>query len=59
MTLAGVHPNDTVAVPIRDYECTTGSFELYWNISGDTVDIISPKPPGKAGISINSNGNLL
>ena len=53
VTLTGVCPNDTFIVPIGkqlDYECTanyTGSFLLYWNISGDTVDVyINPKPPG-------------
>ena len=52
-TLTGVCPNDTVTVPIGkqlDYECTggyTGPFVVYWNISGDTVDVNTfPKPPG-------------
>ena len=52
-TLTGVCPNDTVTVPtgkVLDYECTatyTGSFILYWNISGVTVAVnTNPKPPG-------------
>ena len=60
VTLTGVCPNDTFTVPIGkqlDYECTatrsTGSFLLYWNISGVTVDVTTnPRPPG---ISIGSN----
>ena len=53
VTLIGVCPNDTFTVPIGkqlDYGCTatfTGSFNLYWNISGVTVDVTTnPKPPG-------------
>ena len=62
MTLTGVCPNDTFTVPIGkvlDYECTatfTGSFDLYWNISGVTVDVTTnPKPPG-IGIGITNSG---
>ena len=62
MTLTGVCPNDTFTVPIGkqlDYECTatyTGSFLLYWNISGVTAnEIANPKPPG---IGIDGSGTM-
>ena len=61
VTLTGVCPNDTVTVPIGkvlNYKCTasfnTGSFVIYWNISGDTVNPYAiPLPFGISRI-INS-----
>ena len=53
VTLTGVCPNDTATLPIGkqlDYECTatfSGSFLLYWNISGVIAhENNNPKPPG-------------
>ena len=61
VTLTGVCPNDTFTVPngkVLKYECTatynTGSFDLYWNINGNTVDAnTNPKPPG---VGITNSG---
>ena len=61
VTLTGVCPNDTFTVPIGkvlNYKCTasfnTGSFAIYWNISGDTVNPYAiPLPLGISCI-INS-----
>ena len=60
-TLTGVCPNDTFTVPIGkvlNYECTAdynGSFLLYWNISGVTVNQATNPIP--SGISIGTSGN--
>ena len=61
--LTGVCPNDTFTVPIGkvlDYKCTatyTGTFVLYWNISGVPVDsFASSKPFGISNIKITNSG---
>ena len=63
VTLTGVCPNDTFTVPIGkvlDYKCTatyTGTFVLYWNISGVPVDsFASSKPFGISNIKITNSG---
>ena len=67
VTLTGVCPNDTFIVPIGkmlDYECSatynTGSFDLYWNISGVTVDVNTyPKPPGISVVGSGAKSTLI
>ena len=62
VTLTGVCPNDSFTVPIGkvlNYECSytfSGSFLVFWNISGD---IIPTLPPSGISVSTNSDKSTL